>query len=120
MQCRNCGRSGTPEEYTHSNKLPWGLEGWCDYCWKVKRQWAWTIYRKAGLPKPLQCSRCLGSFDPANKQSRISGHHLNYNFPLFVVWLCQKCHNKAHREEEKLVQLARANGQAAPVYQPSV
>lgn len=44
------------------------------------------------LVNPEICSEC------GNIESRIDGHHDDYDRPLEVRWLCVKCHNKCHRE----------------------
>jgi len=41
------------------------------------------------LPKLEKCMIC-GSVGKIHK------HHLNYKFPLLVVWLCIKCHRRVH------------------------
>lgn len=40
--------------------------------------------------KPKNCSQC------GYKNSKIHGHHPNYNFPLQVVWVCPPCHEVFH------------------------
>lgn len=39
------------------------------------------------VKKPSKCSKC-GSGGP------LEAHHVNYNQPLRVLWLCTKCHSK--------------------------
>jgi len=51
------------------------------------------------IDKPFICSSCEAEFD---FKSDIKGHHHNgyeWDHILDVVWLCDKCHKKEHREE---------------------
>lgn len=41
--------------------------------------------------KPDKCSKCS---NPTNR--RIEGHHMDYDKPLEVIWLCLPCHRKLH------------------------
>ncbi len=47
--------------------------------------------RRGEIEKPSACWYC-GSTD------RVQGHHADYSRPLDVVWLCDKCHKRVHRE----------------------
>lgn len=55
---------------------------------------AYRIYNSAlkngSLFRPNVCSRC------GSKTSNIDGHHLDYRFPLDVIWLCDSCHAATH------------------------
>ena len=55
---------------------------------------------KGILVKPIKCSRC-GCIPSSGKDGRslIHGHHEDYSKPLDVIWLCQKCHFKLHKEK---------------------
>lgn len=62
------------------------------------------VYRavRAGiLGKPSGCIIC-------GRQTRLSGHHEDYNQPLNIVWLCSSCHKKLHNEDGPVAQLVRA------------
>jgi hypothetical protein len=43
------------------------------------------------LVRPKECSCC-------GKVAKIYGHHHDYNKPLDVIWLCQVCHKRVHKE----------------------
>ncbi|KKM67249.1 hypothetical protein LCGC14_1472970 [marine sediment metagenome] len=43
--------------------------------------------------KPRACSIC-------HKETKILGHHEDYCKPLEVIWVCQVCHKKIHKEKE--------------------
>lgn len=46
------------------------------------------------VSRPLTCEQCGAG-------GQIDGHHPNYSMPLAVVWLCVKCHSKAHKQMPK-------------------
>lgn len=45
--------------------------------------------RSGKLVRPKVCSDC-------DNESRLHGHHEDYNKPLEVIWLCPKCHREKH------------------------
>jgi hypothetical protein len=49
--------------------------------------------RKHNIPK--EPCYCCG-------EERTQAHHENYEYPLQVVWLCTKCHNKVHYDGLKV------------------
>lgn len=98
--CAACTRDLPAEQFESSDHLPWGLENYCDLCFRTTRARAWAAYRKAlkeaEIERPEFCERC-------GKSGRIIGHHLNYFYPLEVKWVCQSCHRKEHREAQQVV-----------------
>ena len=63
-------------------------------------QQAWDITEKAILrgkliPKP--CESCNVTGVMTDGRNRIQAHHDDYNKPLDVRWLCQKCHYEWHK-----------------------
>jgi|WetSurMetagenome_2_1015567.scaffolds.fasta_scaffold372905_2 hypothetical protein len=43
------------------------------------------------IKKPKKCSICL-------KNKKLVGHHIDYNKPLEIIWVCYDCHNKIHNK----------------------
>ena len=63
--------------------------------------------RYGKLINPHVCE-CCGCVDTPHKNgaSDIQAHHDDYNFPLKVRWLCQKCHfewHKVHKAKEVVI-----------------
>jgi hypothetical protein len=45
--------------------------------------------KKGLLKKPCRCSFC-------GREAQLYGHHIDYDEPLNVVWLCRQCHRRIH------------------------
>jgi hypothetical protein len=53
---------------------------------------------RAGIiRRPEQCSSCGSTGKFKDGRSSIQAHHCDYNKPLDVMWLCQKCHHAWHK-----------------------
>ncbi len=50
--------------------------------------------RAGKIIRPKACSKCR------SKLSRVQAHHTDYSKPFEVEWLCQKCHDKAHKGDQ--------------------
>lgn len=59
----------------------------------ARQQYAAAV-RTGKLKRAEACERC------SSTGCRIDGHHESYQRPLDVVWLCEPCHRKRHREIE--------------------
>jgi len=54
---------------------------------------------KSGVLVPSRsCEKCGNTGIFKDGRSKIQAHHADYNKPLDVEWLCQKCHHDWHRE----------------------
>jgi hypothetical protein len=54
----------------------------------------WAV--QAGLiPRKYNCEKC--GIDA--RHARLAKHHVDYNDPLNVVWLCGLCHGAAHQKQ---------------------
>lgn len=51
--------------------------------------------RAGRIVKPGHCEDCCGEF----KVAQLHGHHENYEKPLEVNWLCERCHLARHGRE---------------------
>jgi hypothetical protein len=52
--------------------------------------------RKHIVTRPQKCEKCGMSGIFNDGRSLIQAHHCDYNKPLDVMWLCQKCHHEWH------------------------
>ena len=50
--------------------------------------------KSGDLVKPDKCEWC------SLKTDKLAKHHPNYTEPLRVIWLCTKCHGKAHWKKD--------------------
>lgn len=50
------------------------------------------------LVRPDNCDQCGSAGSFADGRSAIQAHHDDYNKPLQVRWLCQKCHHQWHKK----------------------
>jgi predicted transcriptional regulator len=49
------------------------------------------------LKRPDCCEQCGSSGKFRDGRTAIQAHHCDYNQPLDVMWLCQKCHHEWHK-----------------------
>lgn len=69
-----------------------------------------AIKRGALVPKS-ECEICGSSGAFKDGRNSIQAHHDDYNKPLEVRWLCQKCHHNWHKENQA-IPLKEAQGSA--------
>ena len=53
--------------------------------------------KKGVLIRPVKCTKCSGIQEFSDGRNGIQAHHADYDKPLDVQWLCQKCHFKWHK-----------------------
>lgn len=58
--------------------------------------------RYGKLLNPEKCSCCGSEERFRDGRTAIQGHHDDYNKPLDVRWLCQKCHHEWHKHNEPI------------------
>lgn len=58
--------------------------------------------KKGILIRPSLCETCGEPSQQKNGRSGIQAHHCDYNKPLEVMWLCQKCHHQWHQENQAI------------------
>jgi hypothetical protein len=49
---------------------------------------AYQLLKKL-IIKPIYCQIC-------DKIKELFSHHLDYNQPYLIIWICKSCHNKIH------------------------
>ncbi len=55
------------------------------------------------VERKTQCEVCGDSGTMSDGRSKIHAHHCDYNFPLDVQWLCQKCHHEWHKHNRAIM-----------------
>lgn len=56
--------------------------------------------KKGILDNPKICKECGSSKRFKDGRTSIQAHHSNYDKPLEVIWLCQKCHHNWHKNNQ--------------------
>jgi predicted DNA-binding protein YlxM (UPF0122 family) len=51
---------------------------------------------------PQKCENCGDTGEFKDGRTKIQAHHDDYNKPLDVRWLCQKCHHLWHKDNEPI------------------
>ena len=57
---------------------------------------------KGIMERPENCSSCGKTYKFKNGRNAIQAHHCDYNKPLEVEWLCQKCHHAWHKTNKAI------------------
>ena len=57
------------------------------------------------IQRPSKCSACGANEQFKDGRTAIQAHHLDYNKPLDVVWLCQKCHHEWHKNHDVIARI---------------
>jgi hypothetical protein len=52
------------------------------------------------IQRPTACEQCGADYQFKDGRRGIQAHHDDYNRPLEVRWLCQKCHHVWHRDHK--------------------
>jgi len=52
------------------------------------------------IERKTHCEKCGDTGTFKDGRTKIQAHHSDYNKPLEVDWLCQKCHHKWHKNNE--------------------
>jgi hypothetical protein len=66
---------------------------------------------KKGILRPENCEMCGESYRFVDGRLAVQAHHDDYNKPLEVRWLCQKCHHQWHKTNAPI----RRQGEPAQV-----
>jgi site-specific DNA-cytosine methylase len=54
------------------------------------------------LTRPEKCEECGSDGKFKDGRTSIQAHHCDYNKPLEVMWLCQKCHHVWHKNNQPI------------------
>lgn len=53
--------------------------------------------RKGIIERKTHCEQCGNTGKFKDGRTKIQAHHSDYNKPLEIIWLCQKCHYEWHK-----------------------
>ena len=54
------------------------------------------------ITKKTHCEKCGDAGTFKDGRTKIQAHHHDYNKPLDVIWLCQKCHHEWHKNNKAI------------------
>ena len=72
-----------------------------------------SAMRDGEVVNPERCSGCGSGAHFRDGRTAIQGHHPDYNAPLDVEWLCQRCHHDWHRLNKPIAK--RGKGKPAGI-----
>ena len=74
-----------------------------------------SAIKKGVVVRKTHCEKCgcVGEFEDG--RTKIQAHHSDYNKPIDVVWLCQKCHHEWHKENKAVERKQRVKVEAGDV-----
>lgn len=116
-KCQSCGIT---KHFYQFYPLPPSGEFICHKCnyplLKARRARGLTVRAMVtkDLKRPTVCDLCkidYKDYTPQREQSPstyIQAHHVDYDNPLMIVWLCIKCHRKVHKKTEKHSEIRRS------------
>lgn len=55
---------------------------------------------KGRVKRKYVCECCGASYTFSDGRTAIQAHHCDYNNPLDVIWLCQRCHHEWHKNNK--------------------
>lgn len=58
--------------------------------------------KKGILIQPVKCLKCNNTQEFIDGRNGIQAHHNDYDKPLDVTWLCQKCHHEWHKNNNAI------------------
>ncbi len=61
-----------------------------------------TELKRGRMVRPKTCSHCGEKKIFKDGRSGIQAHHCDYNKPLEIIWLCQKCHHNWHKNNKAI------------------
>ena len=61
-----------------------------------------TAIKQGNIIRQTICETCGSSGQMKDGRSLIQAHHYDYNKPLDVMWLCQKCHHLWHKDNKAI------------------
>ena len=115
--CPNCKQEKVAVEFGMDRRSKTGLKSWCKVCsnkhrndYRKKnpyqrytfnsfiketcRRFTSTLINYGFIEEPDECEVC-------GSDERLHAHHLSYENPLDVVFVCHKCHNQIHNDEKE-------------------
>ena len=58
--------------------------------------------KKGVVERKTHCEACGDSGSFKDGRTKVQAHHTDYNKPLDVLWLCQKCHHEWHKNNRAI------------------
>jgi hypothetical protein len=104
--CRKCGILRLASDFL---KMPlsytWFEGGLCDTCNPCFQKRRLAANRSGLIKKALKdgvLKKHVSGVDPScmvcgRHSLNIDGHHEDYHYPMYVVWLCRSCHLRLHK-----------------------